>query len=200
VDVVKDVISILITLGGAISIVWLVIRPGLEKRVMTSAAASQYKLDRSIEGDKAHVALLMDERNEAKTEIAELRKEIAEMREQIADMREQLATTVVQKTEREKQYDTLTKQHADIMKTNAELHRENIDLKHQIDQMNALMTEAQLTIDAQNAKIQKLTEIILKIRPDMATFLNDTKEFKAHKLDLTATGWKPSKFNDEVKP
>lgn len=169
-DVVKDVVSILITLGGAISIVWLVIRPGLEKRVMTSAAATQYKLDRSIEGDKAHVALLMDERNEAKAEIAELRGEIAELREQIADMREQIATTVAQKTERERQYETLTKQHADIMKTNADLHRENTQLHDENVQLK-------MQIELMNRKISKLTELLIELKPEYENLLADTDEF-----------------------
>ncbi len=169
-DLLGDLLKIIGVVGVAIGGVWLAIRPGLEKRVMTSAAASQYKLDRSIEGDKAHVALLMDERNEAKAEIAELRGEISEMREQIAEMREQIATTVAQKTEREKQYETLTKQNADIMKTNEVLHRENTQLHNENVQLK-------MQIELMNRKISKLTELLIELNPEYENLLTDTDEF-----------------------
>ena len=171
-DVVKDVLSILVTLSGAIAVVWLVIKPGLEKRIMTSAAAAQYKLDRNMTGDAAHVALLMEERREAKSEIAELRKEIAELRDQMADMREQMSATVVQKTEQQKQYDTLTKQHADIMKNNADLRRENLQLHDENAQLKA-------QIEIMNHKISKLTQLIIEIKPEYENILADTNEFLA---------------------
>lgn len=176
-DLLGDLLKIIGVVGVAIGGVWLVIRPGLEKRVMTSAAASQYKLDRSIEGDKAHVALLMDERNEAKAEIAELRGEISEMREQIAEMREQIATTVAQKTEREKQYETLTKQNADIMKNNEALHRENTQLHNENTQLHNENIQLKKQFELMNRKISKLTELLIELKPEYENLLTDTDEF-----------------------
>jgi len=172
VDIVGDVLKILGAVGSVLAIVWAVIRPAAEKRALTNAAAAQYKLDRVIDGDKAFVSLLMQERDESKNEIAELRKEIAELREQMADMREQMSATVVQKTEQQKQYDTLTKQHADIMKNNADLHRENVQLHNENAQLKA-------QIEIMNHKISKLTQLIIEIKPEYENILADTNEFLA---------------------